>query len=334
MSFNQLNRRQFIAVLGSVAAAWPLAARGQKAAPVPHVGLVSIGADPSDPVVFRPFLEQMRRLGYVDGQNIVLQPRFAAGHDERINDFIAELVQRKTDVIVVTGIRESMAAKKATSTIPIVTIVIPDPIELGLATSLAHPGGNVTGLSTMDWGLYGKRLEMLKRAIPSMSKAALLLSRGNPTYRRGSRWASDVERDARSLGVELSIVEIETQDVETAIAMAAADGCQGIIGASDGVVVAARKEIAESAIKHRLPTIFAFRQNVEAGGLMMYAARVDDLSRRAAVFVDRILKGAKPSELPIEQPTIFELIINLKTVKALGLQIPDNLLALADEVIE
>jgi ABC-type uncharacterized transport system substrate-binding protein len=231
-----MRRRKFIAILGGAAVAWPMAARAQ-AASVPHVGLVSIGADSSDPVVFRPFLEQMRKLGYIDGHNIVLERRFAAGHAERIHAFVADLVRRNVDVIVVTGIRESIAAKQATSTIPIV-------------------------------------------------------------------------------------------------ASAAAEGSQGMIGASDGVVVARRKEIAESAINHRLPTIFAFRQNVEAGGLMMYAARVADLSRRAAFFVDRILKGAKPSELPIEQPTTFELVINLKTAKLLGLTIPPTLLAQADEVIE
>ena len=331
-----MNRRAVMAMLGGAAAApaLPWVARAQQAASIPRVGLVSIGADPSDPVVFQPFLEQLRKLGYVDGHNIVLERRFAAGQAERVNEFVADLVQRKVDVMVVTGIRESFAAKQSTSTIPIVTIVIPDPIALGLATSLARPGGNVTGLSTMDWGLYGKRIEILKQAVPQMSKAALLLSRANPTYRRGSRWASDVERDARSLGVELSIVETEPEDVEAVIAAAASNGCQGIIGASDGVIVARRKEIADSAIKHRLPTIFAFRQNVEAGGLIMYAARVADLSRRAAFFVDRILKGAQPSELPFEQPTAFELLINLKTAKMLGLTMPPMLLAQADEVIE
>jgi putative ABC transport system substrate-binding protein len=332
-----MNRRAVITLIGGAAASaawWPITARAQQAAASPRVGLVSIGADPSDPVVFRPFLEQLRKLGYVDGHNIVLERRFAAGHDELVNGFVADLVERKVDVMVVTGIRESIAAKQATSTIPIVTIVIPDPIALGLATSLARPGGNVTGLSTMDWGLYGKRIGMLKQAVPQMSKAALLLSRANPTYRRGSRWADDVEQDARSLGVELSIVETEPEDVEAAIAIAASNGCQGIIGASDGVIVARRKEIADSALKHRLPTIFAFRQNVEAGGLIMYAARVADLSRRAAFFVDRILKGAQPSELPFEQPTAFELVINLRTARTLGLAMPPMLLAQADEVIE
>jgi putative ABC transport system substrate-binding protein len=328
-----IERREFITLLGGAAAAWSLAARAQSAL-MPHVGLVSIGASPSDPAIFRPFLEQIRNLGYIDGHNIILERRFAAGHAEQIKDFVADLVSHKVDVIVVTGIRESLAAKQATSTIPIVMIVNPDPIGLGLVTSLARPGGNITGLSAMDWSLYGKRIEILKQAVPQLSKAALLLSRENPTYRRGSPWAADIERDARSLGVQLSIVEIEPERVEAVIDAAAANGSQAVIGASDGVIIAQRKEIAESAIKHRLATIFPFRQNVEAGGLMMYAARLDNLSRRAAFFVDRILKGTKPAELPIEQPTTFELVLNLKTAKILGLTIPATLLAQADEVIE
>jgi putative ABC transport system substrate-binding protein len=334
-----VRRREFITLLGGAAAAassllWPPAAHAQQSAPIPRVGLVSIGADPGDAVVFRPFLEQIRKLGYIDGQNLILERRFAAGHAELIAEFVADLVQRKVDIIVVTGTRETIAAKHATSSIPIVMITNPDPIRSGLAASLARPGGNVTGLTSMDWGIYGKRIEILKQAVPGLSKATLLLSRGNGTYARGSPWEREVQADARSLGVELSLVETEPDDVEDAIASSAASGSQGLVGASDGVIIARRREIAESAIKHRLPTMFAFRQNVEAGGLIMYAARVADLSRRAAFFVDRILKGARPSELPIEQPTTFELIINLKTANVLGLIMPPSLLALADEVIE
>jgi putative tryptophan/tyrosine transport system substrate-binding protein len=328
-----MRRREFMTLIGGVAVSQQ-AARAQQASPLPRVGLVSIGADPGDPVVFRPFLEQLRTLGYIEGRNITLERRFAAGRDELIGDFVADLVQRKVDIIVVTGDRESITAKHATSTIPIVTIVSSDPIRTGLAASLAHPGGNVTGLTTMDWGIYGKRIEILKQVVPNLSKAALLLSLGNGTYAPGSPWAHDVETDARSLGVELFIVETDPTSVESAIASAAAAGAQALVGASDGTVVARRREIAESAITYRLPTMFAFRENVVVGGLMMYAARVADLSRRAAFFVDRILKGSKPSDLPIEQPTTFELIINLKTAKILDLTVPPPLLAQVDEVIE
>src|SRR5258708_5591231 len=328
-----MRRREFIMLVGGVAVL-PSAARAQQASPVPRVGLVSIGADPGDPVIFRPFLEQLRKLGYIEGHNIILERRLAAGRDELTGDCVTDLVQRKVDIIVVTGNRESIPARHATSTIPIVTIVSSDPIRTGLAASLARPGGNVTGLTTMDWGIYGKRIEILKQVVPNLSKAALLLSFGNGTYAPGSPWAHDVEADARSLGVELFIVETDATSVEAAIASAAAAGAQALVGASDGTVVARRREIAESAITHRLPTMFAFRENVVVGGLMMYAARVADLSRRAAFFVDRILKGSKPSDLPIEQPTTFELIINLKTAKIPGPTRPPPPAAKADEVIE
>src|SRR5262245_45993272 len=261
-----MRRREFIGLLSGVAATLPLGARAQQqASPIPHVGLVSIGANQREPVVFGPFLEQLRKLGFIDGQNITLERRFAAGRDELIGEFVGDLVQRKVDIIVVTGNRESIAAKNATSTIPVVMIVPSDPIRMGLVASLARPGGNVTGLTTLDWGVYGKRIEILKQAVPKLSKAALLVRRGNPTYSRGSQWAQEVETDSRSLGVELSIVEIDAANVEATIASATADGAQALVGASDGVVVALRREIAESANAHRLPTIFALRQNVEAG---------------------------------------------------------------------
>jgi putative tryptophan/tyrosine transport system substrate-binding protein len=328
-----MRRREFTTLIGC-AALLPRATRAQQASSLPRVGLVSIGADPGDPVVFRPFLGQLRELGYIEGRNISLERRFAAGRDEVIGDFVADLVQRKVDVIVVTGDREGLTAKNATSTIPIVTIVATDPIRIGLAASLARPGGNVTGLTTMDRGIYGKRIEILKQVVPHLSKTALLLTLGNGTYTPGSPWAHDVETDARSLGVELFIVETDPTNLEAAIASTAAHGAQALVVASDGTLVARRREIAESAITHRLPTMFAFRENVLAGGLMMYAARVADLSRRAAFFVDRILKGSRPSDLPIEQPITFELIINLKTAKILDLTLPPPLLAQADEVIE
>ena len=326
-----MRRREFIALLGG-AAAEPLTVRAQQLKP--RIGLVSVGADPSNPVLFLPFLQQMRDLGYTDGYNIVFEKRFAGGHDDLINGFVADLVQRQVDVIVVTGQRESIAATRATSSIPIVTIVNPDPVAMGMAQSLSHPGGNVTGLTTMDFGMSGKRIELLKRAVPNLSKAALIVSQGNPTFRPNSQWARDVEAAARALGVSLDIIEFRGDAVEAAIAAVAAGGSQGLVGSSDGVIMGYRKEIAEIAIRYKLPTIFVFRQNVDAGGLMSYSAKVTDLSRRAAFFVDRILKGAKAADLPIEQPITFELFINLKTAKALGLNLPPTLLATADEVIE
>jgi ABC-type uncharacterized transport system substrate-binding protein len=213
-------------------------------------------------------------------------------------------------------------------------VVNPDPIGMGVAASLARPGGNVTGLTTMDFGIYGKRVEILKEAVPDLKKGALLVSPTNLTYKRGTQWARDVEIAARGVGVELAIIEAASADVDGAIAAAVAGRAGGLVIAFDGVYVARRVEIAESAIKHRVPAIFGFREHAEVGGLLVYAARISDLSRRAAFFVDRILKGTKPANLPIEQPTKFDLILNLKTAKALGLEVPPTLLARADEVIE
>jgi putative tryptophan/tyrosine transport system substrate-binding protein len=234
----------------------------------------------------------------------------------------------------VTGQRESVAAKRATSSIPIVMVVNPDPIGMGLAASLARPGGNVTGLTNMDFGIYGKRIEILKEAVPGLKKVALLVSPSNLTYKRGTQWARDIEVAVRGLGVDFAVVEAAPASVDATIAAAGAGEAGGLAIAFDGVYVARRAEIADSTIKHRVPAIFGFREHAEAGGLLVYAARISDLSRRAAFFLDRILKGTKPADLPIEQPTKFDLIINLKTAKALSLDIPPKLFALADEVIE
>jgi putative tryptophan/tyrosine transport system substrate-binding protein len=329
-----IGRRQFISALGGATVAWPLATRAQQARKLPIIGLVSIGASRTDSANFRPFLEQMGELGYVDEQNVIFDRRFAGGDDSLISGFVADLVRRPVDIIVVTGTRESIAAKQATSSIPIVTIVNPDPIGMGLAQSLAHPGGNVTGLTTMDVEIYGKRLDVLNRAVPSLKRAGVLVSERQPVYKRDSPWARNFEASANSLGIVLEFVEADENDLDSRIAALAAHGAQGLIVTSDGVYVALGEKIAESAIRHRLPTIFAFREQAQAGGLLAYEAKTADLSRRAAFFVDRILKGAKPADLPIEQPTTFELIINLKTAKLLDLTIPPTLLATADEVIE
>jgi putative tryptophan/tyrosine transport system substrate-binding protein len=329
-----MRRREFITLLGGAATAWPLAARAQQADRVPRVGLVSVGAEPSNPVIYIPFFEQMRQLGYVDGQNIVFERRFADGHDDLIGDFTADLVRRAVDIIVVTGQREVLAAKRATSSIPIVMVVNPDPIGMGVAASLARPGGNVTGLTTMDFGIYGKRVEILKQTVPDLKKVALLVSPGNLIYKRGTLWAHDIEIAARGHGVELAVIEAAPADLDEVIGSASAGGAGGLVVAFDGAYVARRAEIAESALKHRVPAIFGLREHAEVGGLLVYAARISDLSRRAASFVDRILKGSDPADLPIEQPTKFDLIVNLKTAKALGIEVSTSLLLRADEVIE
>jgi putative ABC transport system substrate-binding protein len=328
-----MKRREFITLLGG-AAAWPLAARAQQRA-IPRIGLVSIGADPANPVIFLPFLRQLRELGYIEGQNVIFEKRFAAGQAGLISDFVADLVHRNVDIIVTTGQREGEAAKNATSSIPIVTILHPDIIGMGLAQSLAQPGGNVTGLTALEAvEIYGKRLELLKQVVPGIHRAGLMVSPNRSEYKGDTRFKRDLEDVARSQDISLDFVDYDADSVESAITAISAHGVQGLIYPADGVAIARRKEIADSAIRHKLPTIFALRQNVDAGGLMSYSARIADLSRRAAFFVDRILKGAKPSALPIEQPTTFELLINLRTAKTLGVTLTPTLLAIADEVFE
>jgi putative tryptophan/tyrosine transport system substrate-binding protein len=211
----------------------------------------------------------------------------------------------------------------------------PDPIGTGLAQSLNRPGGNVTGLTAMEAsGIDGKRIELLKQVVPGLHRAGVMVSRNRPDRREDTPWGRDLADLARSQDVSLDFVEFDAGTVEAAMSAVAARGAQGLIYPPDGVAIARRNEIADGAIRHKLPTIFALRQNVEAGGLMSYSARVADLTRRAAFFVDRILKGSKPSDLPIEQPTTFELFINLRTAKALGVILTPTLLAIADEVIE
>ena len=329
-----MRRREFIAGLGGAAAAWPTMVRAQQTRSVPIIGLVSIGASDLDPANFGPFLEQMQALGYTDRQNIIFERRFAAGRDELVGGFVADLVRRPVDIIVVTGTRESIAAKQATSSIPIVTIVNPDPIGMGLAESLPRPGGNVTGLTTMDTDIYGKRIEILKAAIPRLTKAGVLVSPDKPTYQRESPWGREITASATALGVALDIVDADELNFDSVLSTLAVDGAQGLVVTSDGIYVAHREALAASTLKHKLPAIFPYRQQATAGGLIAYAARVADLSRRAAFFVDRILKGSKPADLPIERPSRFELVINLKTARLLDLNLPAGLLAQADEVIE
>jgi putative ABC transport system substrate-binding protein len=328
-----MRRRDFIMLLGGAAASWPVTARTQQAQrTIPRIGLVSIGADPANPVNFVPFLQQFRELGYIEGQNVFIERRFAAGQANLIAGFVADLVDRNVDVIVTTGSREVEAARRATASIPIVTVLHPDLVGMGFAQSLAKPGGNVTGLTVMEPELDGKRIEIIKQAVPGLQKIGFMVSRAREDYINARRGAA--EAAARSLNVSVEFGEFDMDSAGAAISAVAARGVQALVYPADGVSVSRRKEIADRAISYKLPTIFALRPNVDAGGFLLYSARLSDLSRRAASFVDRILKGAKPTELPIEQPTTFELVVNLKTAKALGLTPPPALLALADEVIE
>jgi putative ABC transport system substrate-binding protein len=308
------------------------AAQAQAARNVPRIGLVSVGADPAHPVVWFPFLERLRDLGYVDGQNIVVERRFAAGRRERLPALVADLARLQVDLIVATGTPESQAAKQALPTTPIIMMVVGDPVGTGLVASLAHPGGNVTGLSTMAPELSGKQLELLKEALPGLTRVAVLVNPADPLT---AAYLQESDVAARGLGVQLHVVEVRdpTQFPAAFAAMARAQ-VEALCVALDAMFFNRRGQIVDLAATSRLPAMYGSREFVEGGGLMAYAASIPALSRRAADYVDKILKGAKPADLPVEQPMRFELVINLKTAQAMGLTMPPTLLFRADEVLK
>jgi putative ABC transport system substrate-binding protein len=278
------------------------------------------------------FRQGLRELGYVEGQNITIEYRFPEWKYERLPGLAADLVRLKVDVIVAASPPATEAAKQATSTIPIVFTVSGDPVAEGFVASLARPGGNITGLSTIGPDLVGKQLEMLKGVAPKVSRVAVLQNPKQPSHARAVRQA---EGAARALGMQLQVLEAHTpSEIESAFAAMSSQRAGGVLVLRDAVFRAQRAQIVALAAKSRLPAVFGLREEAEAGGLIAYGASVPEMFRRAATYVDRILKGAKPAELPVEQPTKFELVINLKTAKALGLTIPPSLLAQADQVIQ
>jgi putative tryptophan/tyrosine transport system substrate-binding protein len=323
-----MNRRAFVTGLGAVLAA-PVAAGAQPAGKAYQVALLSNAVDPAAwRVLYKPFIDAMRDLNYVEGRNLVFKPAFADGHADRLSALATDLVKAKVDVIVASAPTEVAAAKQATLAIPIVMWLVPDPVGSGLVGSLAHPGGNVTGLTSLVPGLTQKYVELLRDALPLAQRFAIVGSSPTATLRQ-------VEAAARSLGLTLSAAKVSgPEDFGAVLAQLKKAGVAGIIVALDGVTFLHRALFVQQALKHRLPGIYWAPEYVEAGGLMTYSANTDELRRRAATYVDRILKGAKPADLPVEQPTKFELIINLRTAKALGLTIPPSLLLRADQVIE
>jgi putative tryptophan/tyrosine transport system substrate-binding protein len=311
----------------------PPAAGAQPMARVYAVGLLSIGSAGEDlsTTWWQPFLDAMRELNYVPGRNLVVKRVSARGRAERLGDLARDLVQGHVDVIVTTSTRETQAAKHATSTIPIVMTFPPDPVEQGLVASLARPGGNVTGLTNLVPGLRQKYVELLKEVVPGASRFAVIASPGSlgPAIRR------ELETGAAQLGVTLSVLTVQRPDeFESALTSAKAAGAEGVIVSADALTLTHRRALVGLVLKHRLPAIYWAREYVEDGGLMTYSANLVDLRRRAATYVDKILRGAKPADLPVEQPTKFEFVINLKTAKALGLTIPQSLLVRADEIIQ
>ena len=331
-----ITRRSFIGTLAGSLLAAPLAAEAQQQArKVVRIGY--LGDEPVTTPIVAPvwgaFIEGLRELGWVEGQNVTIEPRFSEGKMERLPDLAAELVRLKVDVIVAAGSQPPVAAKQATGTIPIVITNMGDPVGTGLVSSLARPGGNVTGLSLLTPELIGKQLELLKEIVPGLSRVAVLRNPTSPIHPLSLR---EAEVAARSLGVQLQVLDARGPD-EFEMAFGAMSreraGALNVLG--DGMFFLHRTRIAVLAAKHRLPAIFAQRQHADAGGLMAHGSSLRDNFRRAATYVDKILKGAKPADLPVEQPTKFELVINLKTATALGLTIPPSLLLLrADELIQ
>jgi putative ABC transport system substrate-binding protein len=276
--------------------------------------------------------DTLRQLGYVEGNNLTLVHRYAENRLDRLPGLAAELVSLKVDVIMAAGTLAPLAAKRATSTIPIVMMAAGDPVGSGLVTSLARPGGNVTGMSLMAPDLGGKRLELVKEVLPGVSRVAVLWNAANPY---SALVFKETVSAAQTVGVELQSLDIrEPADIGGALEAATGQHADALITVEDPLTVDLRKEIAKFSADHRLPAISGLRAFADSGGLMSYGADLSDMTRRSVVYVDKILKGAKPSDLPVEQPTKFELVINLKTAKSLGLTIPSLLLARADDVIE
>jgi putative tryptophan/tyrosine transport system substrate-binding protein len=322
----------FCLALGALLLALGSLAEAQQQAKVPRIGYLGTASPSAVSARVEAFRQGLRELGYAEGKNIVIEWRYAEGKLDHLPALAAELVRLKVDIIVVSGTTSTRAAKEATVTIPIVMGFNNDPVGNGFVTSLAHPGGNITGLSTLAPEISGKQLELLKEIVPKLSRVAVLGSSTTPGNAQARR---EIELAAGALKVQLQYLDVlATKDIETAFRAASNGRADAVLVLQSFVVLPQRKQIADLAVKNRLPAIYYSIEYVEDGGLMTYSVSVTDLSRRAATYVDKILKGAKPADLPVEQPTKFELIINLKAAKQIGLTIPPNVLARADKVIK
>jgi putative ABC transport system substrate-binding protein len=328
-----MERRKFMAVMGGSLLAAPLAAEAQLAGKVPRIGWLGGPTRESANPFVREFQRGLKELGWVEGQNIVIEWRFGGGQAEQLPALAAELVRLRVDLIVAPSTPTIFAAKNATTTIPIVTVGGGDPVGLGVVASLARPGGNITGLtSTVGPEIAGKQLELLKETVLTVSRMAVLW---NPTTPGNALALREAEIAARALRVELQLLEARRlNDFESAFAAMSTKRAGALLVLGDVMFTTYRIRLANLAVKNRLPAMYSARQFADEGGLMSYGANVSDNFRRAAVYVDKILKGAKPGDLPIERSTKFELVINLKTAKVLGLTIPPSVLRRADEVIE
>jgi putative ABC transport system substrate-binding protein len=327
-----MRRREFIKLLGGAAATWPLFARAQMQRKMARIGYLGAGIKNVTPNPRDAFLQGLRDLGYVEGQNFLLVDRYADGQQERLPKLAAELVRLEVDIIMAPTSGSAKAAKDATGTIPIVMAASGDPVGLGLVASLARPGGNLTGPSMMTTELVGKRMQLLKEVVPGLVRVAVLTNSVNAVH---AIFWRETEPAARELGLELQPVEARVpEDFEVAFATATRDKARALIALDDALTYNYRDRVVALAAASRLPALYGYREFPDVGGLMSYGANLASHYRHAAKYVDKILRGARPGDIPVEQPTKFDLILNLKAAKALGLELSPSLLARVDEVIE
>jgi putative tryptophan/tyrosine transport system substrate-binding protein len=332
-----MRRRKFISLIGGAAAAWPLAARAQPSGKIPRIGYLVTGSLESSEAraTIDAFRQGLRQLGYAEGRNIVIEYRAADGKIERFRGLAAELVRLNPDLIVASNTPAAIAARQATATIPIVAAVMGDPVEDGLVTSLAQPGGNVTGLTFLAPELTAKRMQLLKDALPNVSRVAALWHPGAYGERTMNDMLQATQAVAQTLGVQLQPIEVRRgEELNRAFSTMTRDRTGALFLFPSPMFFYERRRIVELAATHRLPSMSQAREFVELGGLIAYGANINDLVRRSTIYVDRILKGAKPADLPVEQPTRFELVINLKAARDLGIEVPLPVMIRADEMIE
>jgi putative tryptophan/tyrosine transport system substrate-binding protein len=332
MHFGQLHRRDFITLLGGAAAAWPLAAHTQQAA-MPVVGFLNTQSLGEFTEPLRGFRQGLKENGYVEGENVAIEYRWAENQLDRLPVFASELARRRVSVIAAISPPSISAAKAVTMTIPIVFLVGEDPVKLGFLTSLARPGGNLTGVNFLTSEVAAKRLELLRELVPAVTRVAVLVNPADPTNTETT--LEDVELAARARGLQISVFRASTsREINAAFETFARERADALFVASGPFFASRRIQLAQLAAFHRLPATYAIRQNAEAGGLMSYGASLIDAYRQVGAYTGRILKGAKPADLPVVQATKFELVINAETARMLGLTVPPQLLALTDEVIE
>jgi putative tryptophan/tyrosine transport system substrate-binding protein len=326
-----MKRREFITLIGGAAAAWPFAARGQQSRP-PVIGYLGGTAPDGTELSITAFRAGLKEAGFVESQDVAIEFRWAEGHYDRLSTLAAELVSRGVEVILAASLPSALAAKQVTTTIPIVFVMGADPVKLGVVASLNRPGGNITGIYQYFGALGGKRLELIRDLVPSLSILAIL---SNPKNPNAEDHLDEIQFAARAIGQRIDVLRASTEsEINAAFAEVAQRKDSALFVADDPFFGVRRDQIVALAARHEVPASYYAREFALAGGLMSYGSSSGENNRQAGIYVGRILKGARPSELPVLQPTKFELIINLKTAKTLGLDVPDRLLALADEVIE